>query len=87
MVNLKTNRLPNQPASFVTAEREATASIHHLHSRILEAKALIRNLEGVLCANPYRNKEINRLVCLRDELRKWYTVRRQMSQTRMTKAG
>ena len=79
MISAQTNKLQNQPVSFLTAEMEVMVNIDYLRGKITRSEAMIPNLEGLLCAHSHRNKEINRLACLREELRKWHIIRHRVA--------
>ncbi|NGZ05691.1 MAG: hypothetical protein G8237_04985 [Magnetococcales bacterium] len=56
--------------------------LHDLHNQIMHAKALSNRLKGLLCANSYRNTENSKVVHLKNESRKWHTIRLSATQSR-----
>ncbi|MEO5351630.1 MAG: hypothetical protein H7835_00200 [Magnetococcus sp. XQGC-1] len=73
-----------QPLFFrLVEEQEAMAHIYDLHKEIIRSKKISSDLEGLLCANSYRNTEGNRRARLRDEKREWHMLRRQATQSRL----
>ncbi|MBF0126302.1 MAG: hypothetical protein HQM02_03735 [Magnetococcales bacterium] len=71
------------PYHTLSAEEQAALTrLHQLHAQVMQTRTLARNLEGLLSANPYRNKAEDKVAHLREEVRKWHGIRRQATHAR-----
>ncbi|MBF0192368.1 MAG: hypothetical protein HQL99_14695 [Magnetococcales bacterium] len=84
MVTIQINGNHYNFSSNLVLAQEAMTQIYQLNAQAMQSKIISKKLEGLLFANPYRNKEESKLAHLREESRKWFAIRRQALLPLMT---
>ncbi|MBF0459920.1 MAG: hypothetical protein HQL87_00840 [Magnetococcales bacterium] len=87
MITMQIDGSQYQFPSPLVAEREAVSHLDELRTQAAQARKLSCQLDGVLCARPYRTTQENRLASLRAEIRTWHDIRRRAVQSRYGTTG